>query len=334
MRTPDPLLRPGHQGKFEGAGMPDTKLLIIGIHGLANKPPKAQLEDWWRRSIVEGLDKNCDLPDPEFDFQMVYWADTLYSSPLHTNPAFSFDNLYNEEPYAAAEDGSLKEYADGWRDEARRITLGAGGSVLDLIKSNLSVNFVANWVLEKTLKDLDFYYDENRKLRDPVTHEMEHARAVLMGVLDRELESARGRPTLLIGHSMGSIIAYDVLRDLGERADAFDIDHFVTIGSPLGLPHVKINVDQERKHRPGAALRSPTVVAKSWTNFADRADPVALDAHLSDDYEENARGIVVGDDLVSNDYAKPGDPEDRNHHKSYGYLRTPELSRLIAALIK
>ena len=313
--------------------MPDTKLIIIGIHGLANKPPKQDLEDWWRQSIAEGLAKNCDLADAEFEFQMVYWADTLYRNPLHTDPAFRFDKLFNEEPYAPAGDNSLREYGDGWRDEARRLALGTGGSILDLIKTNLSVNFIANWVLEKTLKDLDFYYDEKRELRDPVTREMAHARGVLMGILDRALESARGRPNMLIAHSMGSIIAYDVLRNLGERDDAFDIEHFVTIGSPLGLPHVKVNVDKERKHRPGAALRSPTVVAKSWKNYADRADPVALDAHLSDDYEENARGIVVNDDLVSNDYAKPNDPEDRNHHKSYGYLRTPELSRHIAALI-
>jgi surfactin synthase thioesterase subunit len=35
---------------------------------------------------------------------------------------------------------------------------------------------------------------------------------------------------------MGSIIAYDVLRMLEQRTSG--IDHFVTIGSPLGLPIV------------------------------------------------------------------------------------------------
>ena len=40
----------------------------------------------------------------------------------------------------------------------------------------------------------------------------------------------------LIAHSVGSIIAYDVLRMLEQHPPG--IDHFVTIGSPLGLPVV------------------------------------------------------------------------------------------------
>ena len=314
--------------------MTNTKLLIVGIHGLANKPPKNDLENWWRKSIVEGLEKNCKLANPKFDFEMVYWASVLYPNQLHTDQAFTFDDLYNEEPYVQASAGSLKEYEDGWKDEARRIALGAGGSILDRIKSSSNVSVVADWVVEKTLRDLDFYYDKNRILRDPVSDEMRQGRSVLMDILDRALEVARGRTTLLIGHSMGSIIAYDVLRDLGEKDDAFDIEHFVTIGSPLGLPHVKINIHSEREHRPGAALRTPTVVSESWKNFADRADPVALDTHLSDDFDANARKVKVSDDLVSNDYVKPGDGEQRNHHKSYGYLRTPEFSRHVAALLQ
>ncbi len=309
------------------------KLLIVGIHGLANKPPEETLKKWWHDAIVEGLSKTAGIANPDFDFELVYWADLLYLHPLHRNSAFKFDKLYNNEPYRKAPDGALKLYKDGWKDEARRVLLGTGGKALDLVKSNLSVNFVANWVLEKTLKDLDFYYDEKRKLKDPVSGEMEVARQVLMNDLERKLEMARGRNTLLISHSMGSIIAYDVLRNIGMRPDKFDIAHFVTIGAPLGLPHVKLNIEEERKKRPGAALRTPTVVSGSWTNFADRADPVALDLHLSDDFEANARGVVVHDDLVSNDYVRPGAGKHRNHHKSYGYLRTPELTAHIAALL-
>jgi hypothetical protein len=42
---------------------------------------------------------------------------------------------------------------------------------------------------------------------------------------------------------MGSIIAYDVLRMLEQRTPG--IDHFVTIGSPLGLPIVAQHVREE-----------------------------------------------------------------------------------------
>ncbi len=32
--------------------------IIIGIHGLLNKPAKELLEPWWLEAIEEGLDRN------------------------------------------------------------------------------------------------------------------------------------------------------------------------------------------------------------------------------------------------------------------------------------
>ena len=125
---------------------------------------------------------------------------------------------------------------------------------------------------------------------------------------------------MLIAHSMGTIIAYDVLRDLGQEDPEFRVHHFVTIGSPLGIAGVKGRISKERDD----AVRTPTVISEKWKNYADKADPVAVDAHLRDDFGSNKRGIRVEDDLVSNDYvALDG---KRKPHKSFGYLRTPELS--------
>jgi hypothetical protein len=51
-----------------------------------------------------------------------------------------------------------------------------------------------------------------------------------------------------------------------------------------------------------------------------------MDAHLAGDFEANGRGILVEDDLVANDWGGI-------HHKSYGYLRTPEVSKVIRNFI-
>ena len=48
---------------------------------------------------------------------------------------------------------------------------------------------------------------------------------------------ASGSPFIVIAHSQGSMIAYDVLRTM-KKADA-DVRLFVTIGSPLGLQEVR-----------------------------------------------------------------------------------------------
>jgi hypothetical protein len=67
------------------------------------------------------------------------------------------------------------------------------------------------------------------------------------------------------------------------------VDHFVTIGSPLGLPHVKTKIYEEND-----LVRTPSVVGR-WTNFADRRDIVAVEAKLADDYEANDQGVKVAD---------------------------------------
>lgn len=300
--------------------------IIIGIHGLANKPHQDILEDWWNKSIVEGLNVNEDIQDMNLNFQMVYWADLLYKNRLHMDETYSFDDLYNHEPYVAAEDGALKRYKDTWRDELMARALGLVGTTVDSLKQNFGVNSLADWILGKLLKDLAFYYDESRLLKEN-DGQPAPAKIVLRDRLKKVLLSLRDTEIMLIAHSMGSIIAYDVLRDLGRENSGIKISHFVTIGSPLGLPHVKGKILEERDY--ASEVRTPTIVTESWVNYADRKDPVAVDVHLRDDYKPNANDIRVVDDLVLNDYQRPGEDKQNNHHKSYGYLRTPEISEHI-----
>jgi hypothetical protein len=290
------------------------------------------LKKWWKESIVEGLRKNLNMKPPKFKFEMVYWADLLYKHNQHNDDAFDFDNLYNEEPYLEANPKALKEYTESWLDEVKAATLGVFGSTLDSLKQHFGIDFFADWILSKVLKDLAFYYDDDRKIKNRLK-QMEIANKVLKDELKNTLEKFKDNEIMLIAHSMGSIIAYDVLRDLG-RSDNNDISikYFITIGSPLGIPHVKHKIIDQRKYDvESKRVRTPTIVTGDWINYADKKDPVAIDFHLSDDYGENGRGIRVVDDLVSNDYI--GLKGKNNNHKSYGYLRTPEISRKIVSFL-
>ena len=60
--------------------------------------------------------------------------------------------------------------------------------------------------------------------------------------------------------------------------------------------------------------------------MSDKRDKIALDHTLADDYMENSRGMGVRDIYVYNDYEMEGRP---NPHKSFGYLRTPEMAGVI-----
>ena len=298
--------------------------IIIGIHGLANKPEKEILEEWWKKSIIEGLEKNCSINQQAFDFRMVFWANLLYRFQQHTDEDFDFDGLYNAQPYIEAEEEVLKDYKDSWFDDFVSSIKDVGGSAIDLMRLHVNVDRITDWFLGKLVRDLDFYYDIDRKIKNR-TDQLEQARKVLQDELKNVLLEEKEKDIMLIAHSMGSIIAYDVLRDLGQTDLEVKISHFITIGSPLGLPLVKGKIIQERGY--DAVVRTPSIVTKSWVNFADKKDKVAIDSHLRDDYDKNRAGVRVIDDLVANDYK--GTLGHHNHHKSYGYLRTPELSNHI-----
>ncbi len=271
--------------------------MIIGIHGLANKPAEKTLANWWDKSMREGLQVNCGLTLETLDFQSVYWADVMYAKP-------------DPEPdkYRKAKKGELKEYQEGWTDYLREKLFDFGGDVLDSMKEMFGMDALAEKVLKSKLKDLYRYYEK------PAIRKELRAR-LRQAILDN-----KDKRLMVVAHSMGTIIAYDVLRELGREDASISIDHFVTIGSPLGLPHVKYKIMEENP-----LIRTPSIV-KKWSNLADRRDPVALDIHLSDDYEANYAGVQVKDDLVMNDWG------DINH-KSYGYLRTPEFSALLKNFI-
>jgi len=55
--------------------------IIIGIHGMGNKPPPKTLGAWWRAAIREGFEK-IKKPKPEFTFELLYWAHYFYPKPL------------------------------------------------------------------------------------------------------------------------------------------------------------------------------------------------------------------------------------------------------------
>ena len=124
-----------------------------------------------------------------------------------------------------------------------------------------------------------------------------------------------GQPFIVVAHSQGSMIAYDVLRRLTNDCD---IALFVTIGSPLGLQEV-----EDYFQADGGKLAVPDCVSASLSQLADRLDPVAIDPDLAKAYRPNARDVAVQDTRVSN-LDSPLHP-----HSGTGYLALPEVRRVV-----
>ncbi|MGH8906170.1 MAG: alpha/beta fold hydrolase [Egibacteraceae bacterium] len=126
---------------------------------------------------------------------------------------------------------------------------------------------------------------------------------LILGHIDAE-------PTVVVGHSLGSVVAYSVLAGLAGRLNA---PLFVTIGAPLGVGAIK-----DRLRRP---LGIPAGVRR-WLNASDERDPVALFSRL------DASSFVGG---IEN-HTKVRNPSDWAHWIG-GYLADAHVAKSIAAAL-
>jgi hypothetical protein len=293
--------------------------IIIGIHGLRNKPPKRTLKRWWKKSIREGLHA-IDHPPWFFRFDLVYWADLLHPVPFNPRIRDKSHPLFLKAPYMPVRMSQPKKPS-----RLRKAVLDALLKEMDYIFLNddLSINFeaITDIIIRRFFEDLDAYYSKTISDR----HGKERpVKELIREKLAYVLRKHQRKKILLIAHSMGSIIAYDVLTI---TAPDINIDTLVTIGSPLGIPIIeKKCMTEQNESKQIKKLKTPDNITKAWYNFSDLRDKVALDYALSDDYEPNSKGIRPVDQETYNNYEFDG---ESNPHKSYGYLRTPELTKVI-----
>lgn len=300
------------------------KKIIIGIHGLGNKPPKYLLKKWWKDAMNEGM-KTQGINKKVPDFEMIYWADILYDKPLnkwekdHENP------YYLDEPYVKASEFVEVE------DHAFIMKLtGFISNQLNKIFLNedktLNYSFISDYILKKYFRDLDVYYIEECNDKNDNYCKVRH---LIRNRIAKAINKYKDYEICIIAHSMGSIVAYDVLNYIIPEKK---INTLITIGSPLGLPVVvsKIAAEHNQLHKGEKNMVTPPGVTSNWFNMADITDRVAINFKLADDFTPNERMVAPKDFLVQNNYQVNG---IKNPHKSFGYLRTPQFSKILSDFI-
>jgi hypothetical protein len=293
--------------------------IIICIHGLGNKPSKELLAKWWRLSIREGLiGIGKYIFNPKIE--MVYWADLLYEKPLDENITDPDDPFYLNDKFTKspseiviAKQDSRKKVLDFIEKQLDKLFLNED--------STINYGFISDFIIRKYFKDLGIYYDK----KTGINGNNICVRDVIREKLSTLLNKYKNEEIFLIAHSMGTIVAYDVLSL--QLTDA-KINTLITIGSPLGIPIVISKIAAEYKEKFGREFipSTPENIIKNWYNFSDLRDKVAMNYNLADDYKGNNIGVKVTDFLVTNDYIINGEP---NPHKIYGYLRTPGFSKIL-----
>jgi len=138
--------------------------------------------------------------------------------------------------------------------------------------------------------------------------------------LRKELTAAAGQRIAIIAHSLGSVIAYDVLR----RHLDIKVDLLVTLGSPLGLNQIRYEL-----RRLGGDTVFPAHLHR-WLNLFDGMDPVTLpDQRLIDEYTLNGGHLVI-DRMIRENYSPEG---KRDAHHWFGYLTCWEVGDAISQFL-
>ena len=133
--------------------------VIVGVHGLGNKPSKEILEQWWWESMAEGLKSiksDAELPE----FELVYWGDILNEKQLDPTITDKENALYLDEAYAPAP----KDYHPA-NHPIRLKLMSFLEKNMDkyFLNNDLSLNysFISDSIIKKYFYEVDVYFTKD-----------------------------------------------------------------------------------------------------------------------------------------------------------------------------
>lgn len=288
--------------------------VIIFVPGMKPKPePEKHRTQLWR-ALSEGIRRvdpalAADIADCSDCLTLADWTWLFYNA--HSDIEADLPAI---ESLLAKHGPTERDVAESrsWSKRLLRFAYILGDFLPFLIPH------IANENLQVTLGDVRRYLQNKanigRRIRRRVEMRLEAA------WLDH-------RPVLLIGHSLGSVIAWDALWELS-RLDGRDgrVDLFMTLGSPLGQRFVKRHL----KGCDAEGLRRYPDNIRRWVNIAAIGELTALERSFRRDFGEMESGGLteaIEDYEVLNFFRKDG---ELNVHSEYGYLVNRTTGGIIA----
>lgn len=267
--------------------MGEKKLIIV--HGRNFKPQKDKIENLWFDAIEHGIKRDCDQSCIDkynaIQKQFIYYGDISNQFLRDTGEKYdeakdmedrekSLDNLKMRPTNDFTPETSKRIYNDlpgkaGWKEFL------ADTFAFPLFLTGWSEEMIS-WVAP----DMREYWNHDSQFGSDV-------RASLTGPLKDAFENQDD--IMLVGHSLGTMISYDVLwkfsyyseyeelREIGTT-----VSRFVSLGSPLGNETVKHNLKGSRAKKQ----RKFPINIKQWHNIAAEGDFVSQDETVEDDYRK------------------------------------------------
>jgi hypothetical protein len=286
---------------------------LVFVHGRGQEKKDAlAVKREWLKALGEGLKKSgLTLPIGEQDVKLPFYGKTLFdlSSGVDADKAaeiivrgarddareraFMLSVLKEVQRKNKITDAQIRELAEG--DEVIERGVLNNRFVQGLLRAvDRFVPGGSGAALGLATKDVYAY------ISDPVI------RAKINQGVRQALSP--GVPTVVVAHSLGSVVAYTLLKEEGKAA-GWDVPLLVTVGSPLSVTAIKKAV---------APNKHPACVGK-WLNALDPRDTVAL-------YPMDKANFPI-DPLIENKVDIENKTENR--HGISGYLDDPVVAKRI-----
>jgi hypothetical protein len=293
------------------------KKQLVFVHGRSQEfKDAAALKSEWVDTLRKTLDLGGRrLPIDDMDVRFPYYGQALYDLVGGADVSTAAKVILK----GAWTDNGERDFIAAVAEETRQALGIDDAEVLKTLDGDVIEQGVQDWKwVEAVLRTIDSRVggaseasvslatkDVYEYLRKPGIRD-----AIEMGVLEA-IEP--GVPTVVVGHSLGSVVAYNLLRREG-ASRGWIVPLFITIGSPLAVKMIKKAI------RP---IGFPACVDQ-WFNARDPRDVVAL--YPLDTANFGLAGAIENKNDVDN--------WTPNRHSIAGYLSDPVVAgRIHDALV-
>ncbi|WP_316812941.1 hypothetical protein [Pedobacter heparinus] len=238
---------------------------LVLIHGRAQQNLDREiLKSKWISALKSGLEKNDLLLPDGLDIGFPYYGDLL-DNLVQNLPSdskaisrgdlvsindkerdFFYDLLSEVAEKSSISDLKIDQNFEGFEKEKGPLNWEWIQAILRTLDQNTPFGDSS---LKQFTKDV-FYYLTISNIRKQIND-----------CVRAEINSS---PCVVVGHSLGSVVGYNVLRNL----QGLDVRKYITVGSPLGLKAIRSKLE--------VPIMMPLCIANGWYNAYDERDVVAL----------------------------------------------------------
>jgi len=275
---------------------------VVAVHGIGQQyRGEAELKSEWLPALKDGLARVGKSLNSDDDLHCVFYGDlfrpkgkSVLMPPLKAsdvNEEWEEQMLFSWWREAARKDSMVPSPEDQTKVRTPRSIQRA---LLALTNSSFFAS-LAEHALVFDLKQV-FRYLHDQQVRDSVQR--------------RIVNAVSGDTRVIVGHSLGSVVAYEALCVHPE----WNIEALVTLGSPLGIRHL---IFDKLVPMPADGHGVWPGTARRWINIVDGGDLVALEKNLASRF-----GACVEDCLIYN---------GATAHSVKRYLNVRETGEAIAS---